>query len=291
MTLRPVLPMLVTVVLSGAALRAQAQFTLLASFVDPASSNPVETLTAADLQVTEDGLAARVITVEPVVRSVKVQVLIDNGAGVGRNFAEMRNGVRRLLEALPADTDTTLVTTAPQPRFLVRATKNREELLKGVDRLAPDSGTGRFTESLAEAAERANKDKDAFTVIIAAGTTSGDARILESDMQRALDQIGRKPMIVHVLLYAGERSASGGVAQVEVGQRSAQMTEGRYEFINSMNRYSSLLSELGAEVAKQLVGNTRQFRVTVQRPDGKRGELGKVSVTSTSKRLSGLWRD
>ena len=291
MTLRPIVPVLVTVALSSAAVGAQVQFTLLASFVDPASNNPVETLTNADLQVTEDGLAARVLTVEPVVRSVKVQVLIDNGAGIGRNIVELRNGVRRLVEALPPETDTVLVTTSPQPRFLVRATKNREELLKGVDRLAPDSGAGRFTESLAEAAERANKDKDAFTVIIAAGTTSGDARILDSDMREALDLIGRKPMIVHVLLYAGERSASGGVAQVEVGQRAAEMTGGRYEFINSMSRYSTLLPELGAEVAKQLTGNTRQFRVTVQRPDGKRGELGKISVTSTSKKLSGLWRD
>jgi hypothetical protein len=291
MTPRPLLPALVTVVLSGAALGAQNQITLLASFVERGSNTPVETLTPADVQVTEDGLTATVVKVEPVVRSVKIEVLIDNGAGVGRNIAELRNGVRRLVEALPPNVDTTLVTTSPQPRFLVRATKNRDELLKGVDRLAPDSGTGRFTESLAEAAERANKDKDTFPVIIAAGTTSGDGRVLESDMQRALDQVGRKPMIVHVLMYSGERSASGGGTQVEIGQRAAQMTNGRYEFINTMTRYSALLPELGAEVAKQLSGNSRQFRVTVQRPDGKQGELGKVSVSSTSKTLSGLWRD
>jgi len=291
MTPRPVLPALVTVVLSGAALGAQNQITLLASFVERGSNTPVETLTPADVQVTEDGLTATVVKVEPVVRSVKIEVLIDNGSGVGRNIAELRTGVRRLVEALPPDVDTTLVTTSPQPRFLVRATKNRDELLKGVDRLAPDSGTGRFTESLAEAAERANKDKDTFPVIIAAGTTSGDGRVLESDMQRALDQVGRKPMIVHVLMYSGERSASGGGTQVEIGQRAAQMTNGRYEFINTMTRYSALLPELGAEVAKQLSGNARQFRVTVQRPDGKKGELGKVSVSSTSKTLSGLWRD
>ena len=78
---------------------------------------------------------------------------------------------------------------------------------------------------------------------------------------------------------------------MEIGQRAAQMTNGRYEFINTMTRYSALLPELGAEVAKQLSGNSRQFRVTVQRPDGKKGELGKVSVSSTSKTLSGLWRD
>ena len=290
MTLRPVLPVLATVVFSGA-LGAQEQFTLLASFVERGSGNPVETLAPADVRVTEDGVAANVVKVEPVVRSVKVQVLIDNGAGIGRNIVELRNGLRKLLETLPPDVETTLVTTAPQPRFLVRATKNRDELLKGVDRLTPDTATGRFTESLAEAAERANKDKDAFAVIIAAGTTSGDGKIAESDMQRALDQVGRKPMIVHVLLYSGEKSSSGGITQVEVGERVAQATGGRYELINGISRYTTLLSELGADVAKQFTGNTRQFRVTVQRPTGKRGELGKVSVSSTSKTLSGLWRE
>jgi len=291
MTLRPILPVLVIAALSGAFLGAQAQFTLLASFVDPASGNPAETLAAADISVTEDDVAARVVKVEPVVRSVRVEVLIDNGAGVGRSHAELRNGIRRLIETLPPDTETALVTTAPQPRFLVRATKNREELLKGLDRLTPDSGAGRFTESLAEAAERANKARDAFTVIIAAGTTSGDARIADIDVQRALNPIGGKPMIVHVLLYAGERSGSGGLVQVDVGQRAAQGTNGRYELVNSMSRYTALLAELGPEVAKQLTGNTRSFRITVQRPDGKKGDLGKVSVSSTSKQLSGLWRE
>ena len=292
MRLRPVLPVLVTAVaLWGAALSAQAQFTLLASFVDRASGNPVETLTAADVTVTEDGVAAKVVTVEPVNRSVRLELLVDTGLGMGRNFAELRNGVRKLVESLPPDVETALVTTSPQPRLVVRATKNREELLKGVDRLAPDSGTGRFTESLGEAAERANKAKDAFTVIIAAGTTSGDAKILDGDVQRTFDQIGRRPMIIHVLLFSGERSASGGVAQVDVGQRAAEVTGGRFELINSIGRYNTLLLELGSEVAKQLAGNTRQFRVTVQRPDGKRGDLGKVSVSSTTKKLNGLWRE
>jgi hypothetical protein len=291
MTPRAILAVLVTVVLSGPALGAQEQITFLASFTERGSGKPVETMTPADVGVTEDGVTATVLKVEPVVRSVKVQVLIDNGSGIGRNIGELRNGVVRLLEALPPDVETTLVTTSPQPRSLVRPTKNRDELLKGVDRLAPDSGAGQFTASLAEAAERANKDKDAFTVIIAHGTTSGDNRVLESEMQRALEQIGRKPMLVHVVLYAGERSTTGGQTQVDVGERAAQMTGGRYEFVNTTNRYSTLLPELGADVAKQAIGNTRQFRITVQRPAGKRGELGKISVSSASKSVSGLWRE
>jgi hypothetical protein len=161
MTLRPVVAVLVALGLSAAAVGAQTQFTLLAALTDPASGKPVETLTPADVQVTEDGVAGTNVKIEPVVRSVKVQVLIDNGAGMGRNIVELRTGVRGLLERIPPDIETTLVTTSPQARFLVRATKNRDELLKGVDRLAPDNGTGRFTESLSEAAERAKARKAA----------------------------------------------------------------------------------------------------------------------------------
>jgi hypothetical protein len=288
MTIRRIVPVVVVVGLSIAAVHSQAQLSIVAAVLDPATGKPVETLTPADLRVTEDGASATIVKVEPIVQSVRVQVLIDNGVGMGRNIAELRNGLRQLLEGLPPDIETTVVTTSPQPRFLVRATKNPDELLKGVDRLAPDTGTGRFVESLTEAAERANKNKDTFTIIITAGSTSGDANIIESHMQRALEQIRGKPMLVHVLLYAGERSASGGVNQVEVGERAAQMTGGRYEFINSMNRYVTLLPELGADVAKQFTGTTRQFRVTVQRPEGKKGDLGKVSVTAVSKLLGSI---
>ena len=291
MTLGRVVSALVTLAFCSAALGAQAQLSLLATVVDRATGMPAETLAPADVRVTEDGMTASVVKVEPVTRSVKVQVLIDNGIGTGRNIVELRTGVRKLVEGLPPMVETTLVTTAPNPRFLVRATTNRDELLKGVDRLTPDTGTGSFVESLTEAAQRANKTKDSFTVIIAAGSTSGDARVLDNDMREALEQIQGKPMIVHVLIYAGERSASGGVAQVEVGERAAQMSGGRYEFINSMNRYITLLPELGAEVAKQLTGNTRQFRVTVQRPDGKKGDLGKVSISVTGKTVSSVWRE
>ena len=291
MILRPVFPALVTMALWGVTLGAQAQLTLLATVVDPDSGKPVETLTPADVRVLEDGATGTVVKVEPVVRTVKLQVLVDNGIGVGRYLGELRNGVRRLLESLPPDVETTLVATAPQPRFVVRATKNREELLKGVDRLAPDTGAGRFIDSLSEAAERANKEKDTFTIIIAAGSTSGDAQVNEVDMQRALDRISGKPIIVHVVLFAGERSSSGGVAQAEVGERAAKMTGGRYEFINAMSRYITLLPELGADVAKQLTGNTRQFRVSVQRPDGKKGDLGQVSIGVVSKLVTSVRRE
>ena len=288
MSFRRFLPVLFILGLCAAGIRAQEQFTLLATILDPEKGTPVESLTVADVRVLEDGVPAKVTKVETVVRSVKVQVLIDNGVGIGQNLSEFRSGVRKLLESLPPDIETTVVTTSPQARMLVRATKNREELLKGVDRLAPDSATGRFVESLTEAVDRANKEKDTFTVIICAATTSGDGGVLESRMKELIEKVRGRPLLIHVLMYSGERSATGGDTQIEMGQRVTKMTGGRYEFINSMTRYITLLPELGADVAKQATGSTRQFRITAQRPDGKKGDFGKLGLSAGARAVTSV---
>jgi hypothetical protein len=288
MPLKRLVPVLFVLGLCAAGLRAQQQFTLLATVLDPEKGTPVETLAPADVRVTEDGSDAKVLKVDVVVRTVRVEVLIDNGVGIGQNLSQLRAGVRGLLEALPPGVETTIVTTSPAGRFLVKPTKNREEILKGVDLLAPDSATGRFTESLTEAAERAGKDKDAFTVIITAGTRSGDGHIREAHIKRLIDNLNGKALVVHVLMYSGERSATGGDMQVEVGQRISKMTGGRYEFINSMTAFITIMPELGAEVAKQLTGNTRQFRITAQRPDGKSGARGKLGMSAGARAVSSV---
>jgi hypothetical protein len=281
-------PALVLLYLCASGVGAQEQFTLLATILDPEKGTPAESLNPADVRVNEDGATAKVTKVETVVRQVKVQVLIDNGVGIAKNLAELRSGLRNLLSGLPPDIEATIVTTAPQGRFLVRPTKNREELLKGVDRLAPDSSTGRFTETLTEAVDRANREKDTFSVIISAATTSGEAGILESRMKELLGKVAGKPLLIHVLMYSGERSASGGDVQIELGQLVTKMTGGRYELINNMSRYVTLLPEFGAEVAKQAAGNTRQFRITAQRPDGKKGAFGRLGISAGSRPVTSV---
>jgi len=271
-----------------AGVHAQQQFTVVATILDPEKGTPVETLAPGDVHVMEDGVDGKIVKVEPVNHTVKVQVLIDNGVGIGQNLAELRNGVRGLLEALPRDVETTLVTTSPQGRILVRPTKDREALLKGVSLLTLDSATGRFTESLTEAAERGNKDKDAFTIIIAAATTSGDRDIREVHTKRLLEQIQGKPMVIHVVLYSGEKSATFGDTVFEVAQRVTKITGGRYEAINNMTRYETLLPELAADVAKQATGSVRQFRITVQRPGGKSGNLGKLGINAGARVVSSV---
>src|SRR5262245_6122167 len=113
---------------------AQRQITLYASIVD-SSGESVKTLNPEDVTVRENGVEAKILKVEPIDWTSKVQLLIDNGGAVGsNNLGQLRTGVRGLIEALPPGIEVTLVTTSPQPRFVVRATTDRQAQLAGIDK-------------------------------------------------------------------------------------------------------------------------------------------------------------
>jgi hypothetical protein len=260
---------------------AQRQLQLYATIVD-GSGAPANTVNPEDVKVQENGADLKILKVEAIEWTTKVQILVDNGTGIGAsNLSQLRNGVRGLIEALPPGVETTLVTTAPQPRFLVRATTDRQALLAGIDRLAPDSTTGRFVESLGEALQRNERDKtDFFGVIVTLGTTSGDNRVLDRDINQIFERAQKRPTTVHVVMVSTSpgTAASGGVVQTEVGMRIAQATNGRYESIAAVSRIATLLPEIGQQVAKSSQGASKQFRITAERPGGNSNEPAKISM-------------
>ena len=227
--------------------RAQQQVQLYASVAD-VTGKPVATLEPADLKVLEGGVEAKIVKVEPVSWPVKVQLLVDNGIGLGgQNIQSLKDGITGLIEALPENLEVTIVTTAPQPRFLVRPTMDKAMMIEGLSRLAPDGGAGRFVESMNEATQRIEKDKsDHFPVIISSATSSGDANVLERDVKRIFERIQKRPTTVHViLLNSTTGSATGGANQTQVGLSVTQATRGRYESIAVPTRLATLLPELG----------------------------------------------
>ena len=274
--------MAVAVVLCTTALDVRAQqeqFQLYASVVDSAGK-AVDKLEATDLRVMEGGVEAKVIKVEPVNWPVKVQLLLDNGIGLGAgNIQILKDGVKGLIESLPDNLEVTIVTTAPQPRFLVRPTTDKAMMIDGLSRLAPDSGAGRFVESMNEATQRIEKDKtDHFPVIIMSGTSSGDANVLDRDVKRIFERIQKKPTTVHVVLLNSTGSSSGGANQTQVGLAVTEATRGRYESIAAPTRLATLLPEIGKQVATSHEKQSHQFRITVERPSGAKGDVGQVGA-------------
>jgi hypothetical protein len=263
-----------------AGVHTQQQFTVFASIVD-AQGAPVASLQPGDLHLTENGADASVIKVEPVDWPTKVQILVDNGIGLGGiNIIHLRNGVRELIDALPPDVEVTLVSTAPQPRFLVRATADREAISKGLGLLASDGGAGRFVESLSDATQRIERDKgNFFATIISVATNAGDRNVLDRDIDRIMQRLEQRPTTVHVVMFSGAtQTATGGANQTQVGLAVTQFTKGRYENINSGTRIASLLPELGGLVASNYERQKHLFRITAQRHAGVSGPLARVSM-------------
>ncbi len=265
---------------------AQKQLSLIATITDPGGAE-VAAIDPKDVRVTENGAAAAVVKVEPIERVPKVQVLIDNGVGMpAESISDLRTGVRGLLEALPPGIEVTVVSTAPQPRFLERPTTDRQKVLDAVTRLAPDTRAGRVVESQVEATQRIERDKqqDAAYTIVTVATSSGDSNVRERDITQILERLQKFRPVVHVaLLTQIGRSSGGGVVQGEVGQAVAKQTGGRFENLAVPNRLATLLPEIGAQLAKTLGAGSRQFRFVVDRPAGASGDLGQLAMGVSGK--------
>ena len=272
--------LLAMVVLAAARPSAQQQFTFFASLAD-ANGNPPASLDPSEVRVQEGGADGRVLKVEPVDWPMKVTILIDNGTGLGQALQPIRTGAKGLIEALPEGVETSLLTTAPQPRFIVRPTTERQALLQGVDRIAPDSGAARFSEALIEASTRIDRDKaNHFPVIVILGSTAGEgSTVVERDLQRMFAQLSAKAATVHVVMVSVGQSASAGALQTQVGLALSKQTGGRYEAIAASSRIATLLPEIGGQVAKSHQRQRRQFRITFERPAGAKGPIDAVGMT------------
>jgi hypothetical protein len=265
---------------------AQQQFQFFLSAGD-ATGARVRDLSSDDLVVTEAGRPVRVVRLEPITWPVKVTVMVDNGLGTGSLLVQYRNGLKGLFDALPAGVEASLLTLAPQPRWVVRPTNDRIQLAKGADRISPDPGGARFLDALVEVAgriEKENKDRTTyFPVIVIMSTTGPEGSTpRDRDLEAMVRQIERYAARVHVVMLgigATSPTTLVGARQVQVGKMLADGTGGRYEAIAASSRISSLLPEYGEMIAAAHRFQSQQYLVTAERPAGASGPLGELSMT------------
>jgi hypothetical protein len=249
----------------------------------------VTDLKAEEVRITEDGKEGSTLRVVPVAWPIKLTVLVDNGFQTGTLLTPYRNGLKSLFNGLPAGVEASLLTLAPQPRWIVRPTSDKVQLQNGVDRITPDESASRMVEGLIEAAGRIEqehrKESNSFPVIVVVSTTGPEgSTALDRDVQRMATRLTTYPARVHVIMLStGATSTTHlvGARQVHVGKSIADLTGGRYEAIAAPTAVSSLLSAFSETIGEAHNYQSRQFRVTVQRPSGAPNELGQILVGAT----------
>lgn len=267
---------------------AQQQFQFFLSAANAAGER-VTDLRVDEVAVSEGGRAARVVRLDPIDWPVKVTVMVDNGLGTGNYLVQYRNGLKGFFSALPTGVEASLLTLAPQPRWVVRRTNDRVQLANGVDRISPDSSGARLLDALIEESDRIEKDnRDAtsyFPVVVIVSTTGPEGSTpRDRDLDRMVRQFKMRAARIHVVMLgtnATSPTSIVGARQVQAGKLLADETGGRYEAIAAPTRIATLLPEYGELVADAHAFQSRQYLVTVERPAGASGPLGELAMGLT----------
>ena len=277
-----VLVIMAIAVAGASAQTAQNQITFFLS-ASTLTGEPVADLKPEDVAIAEDGKPANVIKMVPVNWPIKVTVLVDNGAGTGQLLSQYRSGLKTFLAGLPSGVEASVITLAPQPRWLIRPTADAEQLQKSVDRLVPDQATPLMVEGLIEAAKRIEQENRKqvvhFPVIVVLSTTGAEGSTArEAEVDRMARLLVTYPARVHVIMMnnGATPGSLAGARQVHVGKSVADMTGGRYEAIAAATRIPSLLGEFGQMITEAHAFQSHQYIVTVERPAGATGTLGQM---------------
>ena len=292
--------LIAVVIAAPAALRAQGQqFQFVVAAAD-ANGTPVTDLKPEEVVMSENGMPAKVLKVEPYSVPVKLTIVVDNSAGSREALSHYRTGLTGLVEALPMDVEVGIVAIAPQPRNVVRPTTDREQILRGVTLVAPEDENPRFTDALVEFSKRLERElqdkkaADHLPVLVAISTIANDQWSYEApEVQRAIGFLQARKAKVMVAMTATRTGDVGQVADINTNRQAliaipaTKATEGKYEALATSIRLATLLPEWGKEIAALHAKQKNQFRVTVERPAGISGELQNPRIELTRPGLTG----
>lgn len=263
------------------------EFQLIVGAVD-AAGMPVTDLKVEDVIVIENGVRAWVDRIEPYSVPVKLTLAVDNGIASREALAHYRSGLTGLVQALPYDVEVTLITTAPQPLMVVRPTTDRLHVLRGINQFAPEDQSPRFTDALVEFSQRLDRELsetrtlDSLPILVMISTTANEATSYQvGEIDRALRfLVARKArlMVAITSTRSTETTDMNTNRQAIIAIPATEATRGRYEALSISNRLTTLLPEMGRDIANLHAQHTHQFRVTVQRPNDATGPLRGLQV-------------
>jgi hypothetical protein len=253
--------------------------------VSDGAGNPVIDITSRDVVMSEDGLPADVVKVEPFRMPVALTIGVDNGPLSADSLGHYRTGLTDLVKSLPPDVEITLMSIAPQPLMVVKPTTDRLRVLRGITSFAPQAEAPRFTDTIVEFALRIERQItetrriESIPVLVLVSTTATEAVSYQPpEIERAFAVLKQRYAKVFVTMLSSSQSGGGfaplnEARQALIGIPLVKLTGGRYEALAASSRLATLLPEFGRAIGALHRKHANQFLVTVNRADGARGPL------------------
>ena len=288
---------------STGVLRAQANQLQFVVGATDEKGEPVTDLKPEEVIMSENGKPGKTVSLEPFHIPVKLTIGVDNSPDSREALSHYRSGLKALVETLQPEIEVTLITTAPQPRMVVRPTTNREQILRGINGFAPGVDTEdrpRFTDTMVEYSQRLEKEAkggkgiDFVPVLLMISTTANEQTSYQvPEVEKALTFLGLRKARVMVVMTSTKTGDATAVADLNTNRQAiiaipvTKSTRGRYESIGVSSRLVTLLPEFGKDIAALHARHYNQYKVTVERAGGLTGPLQNPTVELTRTSLKG----
>ena len=288
------------VVALALAVSAQDQSAIYLLVLDN-QSVPVLDIKPSDITIQEDAGPGTVVSVGRYGWPLKLTVLVDNGPGTADALVHLRNGLSRLLEGIPRDIPVTLITTAPNPRYLIRDSKDALQLKNAIGRLTPDDQLGRFSDALGEFARRLDQEfrrveeglPPYLPVLVSIATTHAvGSEVLRERNERMLLSLRKHRVWTTMVMVTPGRRANdpGNVSNLDVdeGQNAEiahlvqKVTGGGYIPISSgatTALASNTMPALARQIALRYLKQMTQHRIVFDRVAGASGPMKNFELT------------
>jgi hypothetical protein len=233
------------------------------------NGQPVEDLTAGELDIKEGGKAVEVVQVGIAKAPMQIAIIVDdNGTGL------FRSGLARFVQRLEGHAVMSLRSVVGQTMKLVDFTPSVDTLFQGISTLNARPGTpdgGQLLEGISEAALDLRKLEAARPVIIALTVGGEEHSTVSSDL--VLDQLRKSAAVLHVFSVENSALRSTVAAQKprDLLQENMHLNRvlgdgpkqsgGRHQSIVASTGFLTGLQNLATEL-------TSQYQVTYSLPAG-----------------------
>lgn len=238
---------------------AQAQRSVYASVLDK-SGAPVQSLTASDFLVEEDGVQREVLRAVRAEEPLQIAVLVDTSQAVERYVPDIRRALRGFFDEMAGgDNEFALIGFGERPTVLTKYTRDRAQLEAGIGRLFARQGSGAYALDAIVDASRALGGREGARHAIVVITTEGP-EFSERYHQQVLDELGSRAMLHSFILSRRGGFLDEGRRQREITlEEGASATGGRREHLLTSMALEDRLHGLAVELKNQ-------YRVDYARP-------------------------
>lgn len=246
----------------AASLFAQAtERVLYVTALDEKSKAPLESLSPADIRVTEDDRTREVLRVAPATTPMPIAVVVDNQVAAQATIADLRKALSAFLPAVASIGPVALITTADRPTIVQDYTTEAAKLSDAANRIfaQPESGATLLDAIVEVSRGLRRREEDRAAIVLVTTELTEFSTLHFSQVIDALRESGAMMSAVVLTNQRGSNQNDAARNRAVVLDRGVDDSGGiRVDVLTSIS-YANALSRIADALA-------HQHRVVYARP-------------------------